>query len=104
MLKEIVTAKTRRLSARWTVNVTDDIETLIETLEELQRQTQEMEAYELAVKAGWYPVDTNTPKPWPRDKVKAWMATECKGGYSFGTHHCAFELETDASNFIMSWM
>ena len=74
-----------------------------EMLLKIAQVYKETLAVNAAISKGYISVFNIKPQGWDRELVTEWMKKECRGKSEFGLYHCAFELETDASNFILTW-
>ena len=93
--KQIVNAKSRKISAKWTVEVPKDPEVWELYLESIRVEEQ--------ANLGAFTV-SNIGTPWDRYVVKPWMSECLEGDWLFSLHKCAFTLESDASLFAMTWL
>ena len=99
--KQIVNAKPRKISAKWTVEVPKDL------INEVNPKVLELYIETLRVEEqanlGAFTV-SNIGTPWDRYVVKPWMSECLEGDWLFSLHKCAFKLESDASLFALKWL
>lgn len=83
-------------------------EELLDVSQEVQgkllRILLDLQEIQSAEKRGYVIIYNLNTQPWDDVLVKTWMDTDCKGKSYFSLYQCAFELESDASNFILTWL
>lgn len=88
----------------WKTSLREDTENQSrEMLLKIGQVFKEILAVNTVVSKGYISVFNIKPQGWDRDLVKEWISKECRGKSEFGLYHCAFELQSDASNFILTW-
>ena len=75
----------------------------LEVQAKLLRILLDLQEIQTAEKLGYVIIYNLKLKGWDEDLVKLWMDSECKGKSYFSLYQCAFELESDASNFVLTW-
>lgn len=102
MIKTCTGPVTKKLSADYTVEYSDEIQSVIG--EELAAAIDSEIAYELAVAflndQGWYSVALES---W-LEIDSNWLTDNIVGNYRCFGHYWCFELESDAVNFVLRWM
>jgi hypothetical protein len=69
----------------------------------LLRILLDLQEIQAAEKQGYVIIYNLSEQPWDKDLVKQWMDSECKGKSYCSLYQCAFELLSDASNFVLTW-
>jgi hypothetical protein len=103
IVKQQITAKSRKLSAKWTVDIETEIVTVL---------GQDMQ-YEIDWKVlcdidpdrkQWIKIDfSETAKEAGRDVIEAWCKETFKHGYFMFSNRVMFHHEADAEFFLLRW-
>ena len=110
-IKKQITAKSKTLTATWTVDMAQDLKSLhgIDIEDEIGRTLQEEIDWSITCdmmkELGWTKVNLE----WPRmtaetaHDIKEWCKSTLNGHYKARGRTWIFENEKDASMFILKW-
>ena len=104
--QQIIRAKQRQLSAKWTIESSineEPIEIQQELFDILREEIAIESLFEQSVNLGWYGFRREPSQEWPEDKVRAWCKEHCVGLYINKPNMCIFENKDDAAKFTLTW-
>ena len=103
ILKQQIAAKSRKLSAKWTVDVETEIMTIMGR--EIQDEVDWGVLCEIDPdRKHWIELDfSDTAKEAGRDVIEAWCKETFKHGYFIFSERIMFHSEADAEFFLLRW-
>lgn len=103
MVKQQITAKSRKLSAKWTVDSATEILTVLS--QDIQYEVDWQVLCEIDPdRKHWINLDfSDTAKEAGRDMVEAWCKETFKHGYFMFSDRVMFHSEADAEFFLLRW-
>ena len=103
MVKQQITAKSRKLSAKWTVDSATEILTVLS--QDIQYEVDWQVLCEIDPdRKHWINLDfSDTAKEAGRDVVEAWCKETFKHGYFVFSERIMFHREQDAEFFLLRW-
>jgi hypothetical protein len=103
MVKQQITAKSRKLSATWTVDSATEI--LIVLSQDIQYEVDWQVLCEIdPTRKQWINLDfSDTAKEAGRDVIEAWCKETFKHGYFVFSERIMFHHEQDAEFFLLRW-
>jgi hypothetical protein len=103
IVKQQITAKSRKLSARWTVDSATEILTVLS--QDIQYEVDWQVLCEIDPdRKHWIELDfSDTAKEAGRDVIEAWCKETFKHGYFVFSERIMFHREQDAEFFLLRW-
>jgi hypothetical protein len=103
IVKQQITAKSRKLSAKWTVDSATEILTVLS--QDIQYEVDWQVLCEIDPdRKHWINLDfSDTAKEAGRDVVEAWCKETFKHGYFVFSERIMFHREQDAEFFLLRW-
>ena len=103
MVKQQITAKSRKLTASWTVDVETEIMSLMS--QDIQDEIDWQVLCDIDPdRKNWIELDfSDTAKKAGRDVIEAWCKETFKHGYFVFSNRIMFHREADVEFFLLRW-